>query len=199
LLLKDKGDSFMVAARRALASFGVGFCVVMMGARGNTPAPVLAPADQVLAQAEATAKSEHRKIVLVFGASWCRPCHMFDKFLEDPQVRAVMERSFVTAHLDVGEVKGDKLHSNSPGAPEEMAKLGGGGAGYPYFAMLDEDGSWIADSRIPTDDGPARNAGYPSTRGEIEWFMGMVKKAAPEMPAADVKTVREWLEQRASR
>jgi thiol-disulfide isomerase/thioredoxin len=165
-----------------------------MGARGNTPAPVLPPADQVLAQAEATAKSDHKKILLVFSASWCGPCHIFDKFLEDAAVKPILEKSLVIAHLDVGEFAGDKLHSNSPGAVEEMAKLGGGGAGYPYFAMLDEEGNWIADSRMPTDDGPGHNTGYPSTRDEIDWFMGMLKKAAPEMPAADVKTIRARLD-----
>jgi thiol-disulfide isomerase/thioredoxin len=185
----------MGAVRCALASLGVGFCVVLMGAKGNTPAPVPPSADQVLAQAEATAKAEHKKILLVFSASWCGPCHELEKFLDDPVVRSVMDKQFVTAHLDVMENKKDQLHASSPGGELEMAKLGGGGGGVPYFAMLDDTGEWITDSKMPArDDGPPENLGYPSGSAQIDWFIHMVKKAAPDMAVEDVKTLRDFLE-----
>lgn len=190
----------MDIARSGWAGLVLLLAVGAQGAmRGATAPPALPSADQVLAQAEATAKSEHKRILLVFSASWCEPCHMLDKFLDDPQVHAVMDGSLVTAHLDVGERRGDKAHTNNPGGVEEMEKLGGGDAGYPYTVMLDAEGNWIADSKLPVDDGPGRNMGYPTTRAEIDWFMGMLKKAAPQMPAVDAKIIRDWLDQRALR
>lgn len=186
----------MASIRRAFIAVALGLWLAK-AAQGRVPLPAPPPsADQLLGQAEATAKSEHKKILVVFGASWCGPCSMFDKFLNNPQVQAALNKSFVMVHLDVGEAKGDKAHSNNPGGVEEMARLGGGGEGYPYVAMLDDEGNWIADSKMPQDNEPGRNMGYPSGQAEIDWFMRMVKKAARDMPAADMKTVREWLEQR---
>jgi thiol-disulfide isomerase/thioredoxin len=167
-----------------------------MGAKGNAPVPP--SADQVMAQAEATAKAEHKKILLVFSASWCGPCHMLEKFLEEPVVRSVMDKKFVTAHLDVFENKKDQLHASSPGGEVEMAKLGGGGGGVPYYAMLDETGEWITDSKMPEGDAPPENLGYPAGSAEIDWFMHMVKKAAPDMAPEDVKTLRDFLEKHKS-
>jgi thiol-disulfide isomerase/thioredoxin len=188
----------MGAVRSALASLGVGLCVVSMGAKGKTTTPVQPSADQVLTQAEATAKAEHKKILLVFSASWCGPCQKLEKFLDDPVVHSVMEKSFVTAHMDVMENPKDQLHASNPGGELEMAKLGGGDQGVPYYAMLDDSGEWIADSKMPAGDGPPENLGYPSGPDQIDWFLHMVKKAAPDMAAEDVKTLRDFLEKHKS-
>ena len=105
-----------------------------------------------------------------------------------------MDKQFVTAHLDVMENKKDQLHASNPGGELEMAKLGGGGEGVPYFAMLDNTGEWITDSKMPAaDDGPPENFGYPSRPAQVDWFIHMVKKAAPDMAAEDVKTLRDFL------
>ena len=69
---------------------------------GSKPvAPPPPAADQVLGQAEATAKAGHKKILLVFSASWCGPVPHAGKVLRrHPQVRPVLEKSFVVVHLD---------------------------------------------------------------------------------------------------
>ena len=188
----------MGAVRCALAGLGVGLCLVLMGAKRDMPAPVPPSADQVLAQAEATAKAEHKKILLVFSASWCGPCHELERFLGDPTVRSVMDKRFVMAYLDVMENKKGQLHASSPGGELEMVKLGGGGEGVPYFAMLDDAGEWITDSKMPAGDGPPENFGYPSGSDQIDWFIHMLKKAAPDMAAEDVKTLRDFLEKHKS-
>jgi thiol-disulfide isomerase/thioredoxin len=198
MLLLTERSFAMGAVRRGLAGLGVGF-FLLTGAWGSKP--VVAPppsADVVLTQAQATAKAEQKKILLVFHASWCGPCHMFEKFLDEPQVHSVMEKSFVIVQLDVFENEKDKLHASSPGGELEMGKLGGRGQGVPYFAMLDETGEWIADSKMPAGDGPPENLGYPSGSAQIDWFIHMVKKAAPAMPTEDVKTLRDFLEKHGS-
>ena len=184
----------MGSARLRNCCLGVVFLLLISGgvAHAQTPLP---GADQVMSQAEASAKAEHKKILIVFSASWCGPCHMFQKFLDDPQVRPVIEKNFVVAHLDVGEHAGDKAHSNSPGGPALMLKLGGRNVGYPYIVITDDKGEWIIDSVEPVKDGPGQNTGYPSAPNEIDWFMRMLRKSVPDMAPADVKTIRQWLDQ----
>ena len=66
----------------------------------------------------------------------------------------------------------DQLHASNPGGELEMAKLGGGGTGVPYYAMLDAEGNWITDSKMPAGDEPPENLGYPSGgSAKIGWFM----------------------------
>jgi hypothetical protein len=186
-----------VVRRTGLVS-ALGFCLLTSAWGSKPAAPPPPAADQVLGQAEATAKAGHKKILLVFSASWCGPCHMLEKFFDDPEVRPVLEKSFVVVHLDVMENPKDQLHASNPGGELEMEKLGGGGTGVPYYAMLDAEGNWITDSKMPAGDEPPENLGYPSGSAEIGWFMHMVKKAAPEMAAEDVKTLRDFLEKHGS-
>lgn len=156
----------------------------------------LPSADQVMAQAKAKAGAEHKKIMLVFSASWCGPCRMYEEFMQDPQVHPIMDKSFVMASLDVGEKAGDKKHSNTPGGEAKMAELAGGsGAGYPFIVLMDEHGKVIVNSFRPVAGSKrGENVGYPAIPAEIDWFMQMLKRAAPEITPAETKTVRQWLD-----
>jgi hypothetical protein len=51
---------------------------------------------------------------------------------------------------------------------------------------------------MPAGDGPPENFGYPSGSDQIDWFIHMLKKAAPDMAAEDVKTLRDFLEKHKS-
>jgi thioredoxin-related protein len=147
-------------------------------------------AQEIITHVERQAAAEHKSILLTFGASWCVNCHLFDKFLADPTIHPIMDKSFVYADLDTGEKAGDKGHTNIPGGEKLQTSLGGKDAGYPYIVMLDASGNLIADSKQP---GAGGNIGYPDAPNEIEWFMEMVKKAAPSLSAQDTATIRNWL------
>jgi hypothetical protein len=35
--------------------------------------------------------------------------------------------------------------------------------------------------------------GYPAQPEEIDWFLAMLRKAAPQMPAAEAGAIERWL------
>jgi thioredoxin family protein len=161
-------------------------------ARSAAPDPG-ANADAVMTQVKRQAASSHKNILLSFGASWCVNCRLFDKFLADPAIHPIMEKAFVYADLNTGEREGDTRHTNIPGGQRLQASLGGKDSGYPYLVMLDPSGQPIIDSIASGDHGHPGNIGYPAAPYEVDWFMEMLKKAAPSLTAEDTATIRNWL------
>jgi hypothetical protein len=161
-------------------------------ARSATPDPG-ANADAVMTQVKRQAASSHKNILLSFGASWCVNCRLFDKFLADPAIHPIIDKAFIYADLNTGERDGDNRHSNIPGGQQLQASLGGKDSGYPYIVMLDPSGKPIVDSIAPAGLGHPGNIGYPAASYEVDWFMEMLKKAAPSLTAEDTATIRAWL------
>ncbi len=148
--------------------------------------------DEVLAQAKAKASAEDKSIFLHFGASWCGWCRKLDVFLERPDIKPVFEKYFIPVKLVVQENEKNKALEN-PGADALLRKLGGP-AGLPYSAFLDSQGALIVNSRHPSavrEDG--ENIGYPGQPSEIDWFMQMIRKAAPKISEEDAKTIETAL------
>ncbi len=158
----------------------------------------LPEADQVLAQAEATAAAQNKHILLVFGASWCKYCHQFDKFAASPEIRPIFEKNFVTAELSVDEEAGDKPYLNNPGGEQMMAKLGGDvNGGVPFIVFMDAKGQMIVNSLRPVvGQANGENVGYPATPEEIDWFMKMLRKSAVSLTDGEAQTVESWLSAR---
>lgn len=149
--------------------------------RAETPS-----AEQILSQAKAKAASEQKAIFVHFGASWCGWCKRLDAFLDRPDIKPVFERYFVPVKLVVQENDKNKSLENS-GAAALMRKLGGP-AGLPYSAFLDAKGGLIVNSKL---DG--QNIGYPGESKEIDWFIAMMRRAAPKISEQDVKTIETAL------
>lgn len=153
------------------------------------------PTEQVLADAKKKASAEHKTIFLHFGASWCGWCKRLDAFLDRPDVKPVFEKFFVPVKLVVQENATNKALEN-PGADALLAKLGGP-AGLPYSAFLDTDGALIVNSRAPSAKvGDGDNIGFPAEPNEVEWFIKMMKKAAPKISEEDLRTIKNALSEK---
>jgi thioredoxin-related protein len=157
------------------------------------------PANQVFEDAKARAAQQQKLIFLVFGASWCGPCHRMDSFLAAPETGQILGKYFVLAKLNVEEKAGKHPELESPGGEDLALKLGGSNAkgrviGVPFFLFLDANGEPIVDSKRPVEGRPGgANIGYPAKPEEIDWFMTMLKKAVPSMTADESHTIDEWL------
>ena len=146
--------------------------------------------DQVIADAKTKASAEQKAIFVHFGASWCGWCKRLDAFLDRKDVKPVFEKYFVTVKLVVQEKEKDKALENS-GADALLTKLGGP-SGLPYSAFLDSKGDTIVNSK--GSDG--NNIGFPAQPDEIDWFVKMMKKAAPKMSDDDLNVIKSALNQK---
>jgi thioredoxin-related protein len=146
--------------------------------------PAAPSTQEVLTQAEAKAAKENKTIFVHFGASWCGWCKRLDAFLDRPDIKPVFEKYFVPVKLVVQEQ--DKSLENSGG--EKLLKQLGGPDGLPYSAFLDAKGKLIINSKAS-----GGNIGYPGAAPEIDWFVQMMKKAAPGMAEADLKVIESAL------
>jgi hypothetical protein len=154
-------------------------------------------ADALFAHAKATAESKHNGVLLVFSASWCGPCKLYERFLEDPQMKSITEKAFVIQRVDVGEREGDPRHADTPGGAVLRSALGGvGEPGFPFIVMTDGNGAPIVNSYRNGITGD--NIGYPVLPKEIDWYMEMLKRAAPSLSPEDLAATRSWLRKHAS-
>ena len=157
------------------------FFLSVFGAFGQTPA-----AEQIIAKAKVQASTEKKTIFLHFGASWCGWCKKLDVFLARADIKPVFEKYFVPVKLVVQENGKNKALENA-GADALLRKLGGTD-GLPYSAFLDAQGALIVNSNR---DG--QNIGYPAEPSEVDWFLQMMRKAAPRISEDDLKTIETAL------
>lgn len=149
-------------------------------------------ADAMFLKAKVQARDEHKNILLDFSASWCGPCKLYEGFLEDPAMKAITERAFVVVQIDVGEHPNDRKHQDTPGGLQlRTALLGKHDPSYPILVITDADGKPLIDS-FRNEDRNA-NIGYPDAPEEIDWYIEMLKRAAPTLTPAEIQATHTWL------
>ena len=169
-------------------------CVFALAPASLHAADTMPPTEVVLHAVETDAQTQHKSILLSFGASWCGNCHRFARFLSDPAIHPIIGKAFITSELITGERKDDPRHSNNPGGLAYEETLGGKGAGWPYLVILDPSGKLLVDSFRPDHGRPhALNIGYPASADEIDWFVHMLQVAGPGLTRSDLLTIRTWL------
>lgn len=170
---------------KMLKTICLAFMAVQFAAlAADAPTP---SADSVMAQAKSQASAEHKAIFVHYGASWRPWRRKLDAFLVRADVKPVFEKYFVPVKLDVQEHDNQKNLEN-PGADALLKNVGGAEEGLPFSAFLDAQGSLIVNSK---HDG--QNIGFPGEPGEIDWFIQMMKKAAPAMSAEDAAAIESAL------
>src|SRR5262245_21811926 len=57
---------------------------------------------QEIAQTISEAGKERKRVLLVFGASWCSDCYALDYGFHQPRVEPLLNGNFKAVHVDVG-------------------------------------------------------------------------------------------------
>jgi len=86
-----------------------------------------------ISQAIAAAAKNHKRILLVFGGTWCIDCHILEKAFHQPRIAPLLNDNFLVVHVDVGEYTRNldlatKYHINLKKGVPAIAVLNGSGA-----------------------------------------------------------------------
>jgi thioredoxin-related protein len=92
-------------------------------------------ATEEIAEAVRTAEKEHKRVLLVFGGNWCFDCHVLDEAFHSPEIAPTLNKSFVVAHIDIGE-----MNKNLDVAEKYQIPLK---RGVPAIAVLGSDGKLL--------------------------------------------------------
>jgi hypothetical protein len=168
------------------------FVAVLLCLSALTGFAAVPTADQLLTQAKVKAAAEHKALFVHFGASWCVWCQRLEAWLQRPEVRPAFEKYFIPVKIDVREKEPDKKLENE-GGDKVLKQLGGEGAGIPFLAFVNADGHLIVNSIRPFGN-LSQNIGYPGALAEIDWFMRMIRTAAPEIATDDLRSIQSSLE-----
>jgi thiol-disulfide isomerase/thioredoxin len=173
----------------------VGAVFFLLAVSASVVAQTLPDADRVLAQVEAQAGEQQKNVLLVFGASWCKYCKQFEKFLTAPEIAPILAKHFIVAHLGVYEELGRYPKLNNPKSDALVRQFGNADiGGLPFIVFVDPKGQLIVNSNRPSKRKvTGENIGYPAAPEEIDWFMVMIRKAAPALSEDDAGVVERWL------
>jgi hypothetical protein len=145
--------------------------------------------DQAFAQAGKT----HKKVLLLFHASWCGWCKKMEASLNDAECKKMFDDNYVITYLDVLESK-EKANLENPGSMDLLKQYKGEKAGLPFWVILDAGGKFLADSQIrPAGAGldtPGQNTGCPSAQNEVTYFI-QVLKATSRLKEADLSVIEK--------
>lgn len=159
-------------------TFALFFATLLLAATGYAQSAP-ASAEAVLKEASVQAAREHKKVFIIFHASWCGWCHRMDSIMANADCKKLFADNFVIRHLTVQEAKG-KEHLENPGGTAMMEKYQGKGKGIPFWLIFDANGKLLADCLMRPDgaglDKPGENTGCPATKEEVAHFVKVLKQ-----------------------
>jgi thiol-disulfide isomerase/thioredoxin len=89
------------------------FSVLSLGQATRTPLRLPFRPDPNLYRADVNAQEEinntiaaagkqHKRVILVFGATWCGDCYALDYAFHQPRIEPLLNNNFKVVHVDVG-------------------------------------------------------------------------------------------------
>lgn len=135
-ILIDQGWQQQAGAWRIVAAKRTGLVSMPQPSKLDVDIyPANADAKAEIRDAKARATSEHKRIILVFGANWCYDCRVLDYVLRRPNLAELVQPNFIVIHIDTGE--GDKNMDLVAQYKIPLKK------GIPALAVLNSDGSLL--------------------------------------------------------
>lgn len=147
--------------RRARRIFGL-LIFLAAGARLDAAAAVYderADARQEIAAAIQEASRAGKRIVLVFGANWCKDCRALDAQMHKGELASLLEKAFVVVKINVGRMDKNVDIAKKYGVPVEN--------GIPAVAVLDARGKLLYAQDLG-QFASARHMSYESIRAFFE-------------------------------
>ncbi len=105
-----------------------------------------ADAKEQVKTATTLAHRDARRVLVMFGFNGCSWCHkLHDLFTSDQEIHERLTKEYVLTMVDIEAPNAEALLKESKAAlsPEELEK----GVGFPFLAVLDEDGKVITAQR----------------------------------------------------
>lgn len=65
--------------------------------------PTNVDAKKEIASAIQAAEKDHKRVLLVFGASWCFDCFALDYRFHQPEIQPILDRNYHVVHVDIGQ------------------------------------------------------------------------------------------------
>ncbi|MCW3058613.1 MAG: hypothetical protein JWQ02_434 [Capsulimonas sp.] len=149
-------------------------------------------AHALLKAAQDNAAKDGKSVLLVFHASWCGPCFMLHRYLEDPKVKQVLDKHFVVQDLDIWEEGDKKKEWENPGGTDIYKQYGGPNS-VPFYVVMDGGGKKLGDSLHNGE-----NMGMPTQTGDVQFFLDTLKMAQPKLTNTEVALLKDELKRHAS-
>lgn len=145
-------------------------------------------ADDVVKEACAQAEKAHKKVFIIFHASWCGWCHKMDTAMNDAACKKAFTDNYEIRHITVLENGPNKAQEN-PGGADLLAKYHGDQEGIPFWLILNANGELLGDSRMKSPTGKLSNVGCPAQPEEVDYFVGLLEKTS-KMKRGELEAVR---------
>ena len=102
--------------------------------------PADADAHAEIKEAEEKAATEHKRVLLVFGANWCFDCHVLDLAFQRPDLAPLVASSYEVVHVDLGPDE----KKNSDLVAQFAVPLD---KGIPALAVAESDGKLVVSQK----------------------------------------------------
>jgi thiol:disulfide interchange protein len=136
---------------------------------GLYPANVDAHKD--IKAAVAQAATQHKRVLLDFGADWCLDCHILDNtFHNNPDVQQLVEKNYIVVHIDIGRQDPPKNDDLARKYHVPLEK------GVPALAVLDSNGKLLYADKGGEFEG--------ARRMKVQSIIDFLEKWKPGKPVA---------------